>query len=93
MITVWIATRWLWSKPTWPGLNKEKTIMAYRGDKKWEEIFPPGHPFLEPRIVFGMKPPPNSSVASKPGASSVAPNDPERSGSDHLMAPEEERNR
>jgi len=73
MITLWVATRWLWSMPTWPGLNKEKTIMAYRGHKKAEEIFPPGHPFLQTRIVFGMKPPPNSSSASKPEASSAAP--------------------
>ena len=51
--------------------------MAYRGDKTLEELLPPGHPFLQPRIIFGMKPPPNGSSASKPEASSAAPNDPE----------------
>ena len=76
-----------------PGLNKEKTIMAYLGDKTLKELLPPGHPFLQPRIVFGMKPPPSDSSASKPEASSAAPLDPDPPGSDHLMAPDEERNR
>lgn len=67
--------------------------MAYRGHKKWEEIFPPGHPFLQTRIVFGMKPPPSDSSASKPEASSAATLDPDPPGSDHLMAADEERNR
>lgn len=53
--------------------------MAYRGDKKAEDIFPPGHPFLQPRIVFGMKPPPSGSSESKPGASSGVPLDPNES--------------
>ena len=50
--------------------------MAYQGDKTLEELLPPGHPFLQPRIVFGMKPPPNGSSASKPEASSAAQADP-----------------
>lgn len=54
--------------------------MAYQGDKTLKELLPPGHPFLQPRIVFGMKPPLNGSSESKPGASSAAqpgPSDPE----------------
>lgn len=50
--------------------------MAYLGDKTLKELLPPGHPFLQTRIIFGMKPPPNSSSASKPEASSAAPLDP-----------------
>lgn len=33
--------------------------MAYQGHKTLKELLPPGHPFLQPRIIFGMKPPPN----------------------------------